>query len=304
MVYNEARNLDGLLGALLTSLDVDLRQVVVVSSGSTDRSVQIALEWSRQDPRIQVVVDPQRLGKATAINQFLSVLREGTEVCVLSGGDLLPEPYTLSRLVAAFDSEDVGMAGAHPVPRNGDRTIVERAVRVQWDLHHAICMQQPKMGELVAFRADVRRLDPETVVDEAWLEAHWRDRGKRLAYVPDALVYNVGPRTVTDFFRQRRRIFCGHLHLKRESGYEVSTYRPTAIAAAAAKLVRQQPRRLPETMLAAFVEGAARLVGGWDVARGHKPVVWDVIRSTKEPLASPPVGPAPTVAVRSGDETG
>lgn len=284
MVYNEARNLDRLLGALLASRRVDLRQVVVVSSGSTDRSVQIAKEWAQRDPRVHVVADPRRLGKATAINQFLAELCDEIELCVLSGGDLLPEPLTLRHLVTAFEDDGVGMAGAHPVPANGADTLVDRAVRLQWDLHHAICLEHPKMGELVAFRADVGRLDPQTVVDEAWLEAHWLERGKRLVYVPHALVQNVGPRTVMDFFRQRRRIFCGHAHLKRDRGYVVSTYRPLALLRAASRVLRVEPSRWPETVLAASVEVAARVAGSWDVARGHKPVVWEMIETTKEPI--------------------
>jgi glycosyltransferase involved in cell wall biosynthesis len=286
MVYNEARNLDRLLAALCASREVNLRQIIVVSSGSTDGSVPIACDWAKRDARVEVVSDPHRLGKATAINQFLAKVRDDVEVCVLSGGDLLPEPLALSRLVGAFRSDQVGMAGARPVPSNGTATLVDRAVRLQWDLHHAICMQQPKMGELVAFRADVARLDPETVVDEAWLEAHWLGRGKRLVYVPDAIVYNVGPGTWADFFRQRRRVFSGHSHLKRETGYEVSTYRARTVVSAALRLVLDEPARLPEAVVAAVTEGAARVAGAFDVLRGHKPVVWEVIASTKAPVVA------------------
>ena len=41
-------------------------------------------------------------------------------------------------------------------------------------------------------------------------------RGLQVRYAPDAMVYNMGPETVGDFVRQRRRNYAGHLYLKKE----------------------------------------------------------------------------------------
>jgi cellulose synthase/poly-beta-1,6-N-acetylglucosamine synthase-like glycosyltransferase len=60
-------------------------------------------------------------------------------------------------------------------------------------------------------------------MDEAFVEALVIRRGLQVRYAPDAVVFNMGPETVNDFIKQRRRNHAGHLHLKAKYGYEVSS---------------------------------------------------------------------------------
>lgn len=289
-VYNEERNLDALLRAVTSERGprVDVRQIVVVSSGSTDQTVEIARTWEARDRRVEVAIDTARRGKATAVNQFLARVRPGTRVCVLSGGDMLPRPGCLDALVAPFVDPGVGMTGAHPVPTNPDGGWVDRVVRVQWALHHALALRAPKMGELVAFRPDVPPLDPETVVDEAWLETVAIRRGQRLVYVPEAVVWNRGPSVVRELLDQRRRVFCGHLWLRGTRHYEVSSFRPRGVASAALDHLREHPEDAPALFAGGLAELAGRTLGTIDYLRGEKPFVWDAIASTKRAITEAP----------------
>jgi hypothetical protein len=291
-VYNEERNLDALLAAVVAARGpaIDVRQIVVVSSGSTDRTVEIARSWAARDARVEVAIDPVRRGKATAVNQFLARVRPETRVCVLSGGDMLPRTGTLDALVAPFADPSVGMAGAHPVPTNPlpddpRHGWVDRVVHLQWALHHALALRTPKMGELVAFRPDVPPLDPETVVDEAWLETVALARGQRLVYVPEAIVMNRGPSRLGELLDQRRRVFCGHLWLRGTRRYEVATLRPWPVAAVALAHLREDPRRAPALAAAGLAECVGRALGAFDYARGEKPFVWNAITTSKARVA-------------------
>jgi cellulose synthase/poly-beta-1,6-N-acetylglucosamine synthase-like glycosyltransferase len=271
---------------------IDVRQIVVVSSGSTDGTVAIARRWAARDPRVEVAIDPVRRGKATAVNQFLTRVRSDVRVCVLSGGDMLPRPGTLDALVAPFVDPSVGMAGAHPVPTNPQpddprHGWVDRVVHLQWELHHALSLRTPKMGELVAFRPDVPQLDPETVVDEAWLETVALARGQRLVYVPEAIVMNRGPSRLGELLDQRRRVFCGHLWLRGTRRYEVATLRPGRVATVALARLRADPRRAPDFAAAGFAELVGRALGALDYARGEKPFVWNAIPTSKASLTEP-----------------
>lgn len=49
-------------------------------------------------------------------------------------------------------------------------------------------------------------------MDEAFVEAIVVERGMRVQYAPDAIVYNTGPDTIKDFVKQRRRNHAGHLY--------------------------------------------------------------------------------------------
>jgi poly-beta-1,6-N-acetyl-D-glucosamine synthase len=73
MVYNEERNIGKLLQALTTQkLDnVEIAEIVVVSSGSTDGTDATVDEWTKRDGRISLVRQMSREGKASAINLFL-----------------------------------------------------------------------------------------------------------------------------------------------------------------------------------------------------------------------------------------
>ncbi|MFO0683699.1 MAG: glycosyltransferase [Sandaracinus sp.] len=290
-VYNEERNLDALVAAVTSERGphVDVRQIVVVSSGSTDRTVAIARAWAARDPRVEVAIDTVRRGKATAVNQFLERVRPDVRVCVLSGGDMLPRAGCVDALVAPFVDASVGMTGAHPMPTNPRVAWVDRVVHLQWALHHQLALRAPKMGELVAFRPDVPRLDPETVVDEAWLETVAIRRGQRLVYVPEAVVWNRGPSVLGELLDQRRRVFCGHLWLRGTRHYDVSSFPPRQVGRAALEHLRAHPEDAPTMVVAGLAELAGRALGTVDYLRGEKPFVWQRIESTKEALS--PRGP-------------
>ena len=73
MAYNEARNIRALLEALIAQRTrcCRLSEIVVVASGCTDDTESIVQEVARRDPRIRLLSQPKREGKARAINLYL-----------------------------------------------------------------------------------------------------------------------------------------------------------------------------------------------------------------------------------------
>lgn len=280
MAHNEAVNLHRLLGAL-SSLPAQVDPILVVSSGSTDGTGSIARSHGARDPRIRVLEEPERKGKAAAINLFLDQLPPEVEVCVLVNGDLLPEGDAVPLLLEPFADPSVGMTGARPVPTNPATGWIHRVVRFQWDLHHRVALRRPKLGEMVAFRRGVPLLPEDTAVDEATLESHFAERGLRLVYVPDAVVHNRGPDRLSELLSQRSRIWAGHLHLRRERRYPVATYRLRDLALPLAHHLEDRPGDLPVALLAAVLEILARAWGTFGPPR-RNPALWPVLPSTKD----------------------
>jgi len=282
MVCNEAENIGRLLDRIVRQILTrgNLREIIVVASGCTDNTVEIVREHASRDSRIVLLVQEKREGKASAINLFLS--HASGEVLLLESGDTLPEDGALDLLVAPFADPTVGMTGARPIPVDSRNTFTGHCTHLLWALHHAIALETPKLGELVAFRSLVHQIPVDTAVDEASIEALVRSHGQRLQYVAEAVVRNKGPETVRDLVRQRRRIAAGHRHLKRRRGYQVSTHSPLHILKALAAH-RQRPRRMAWTTGAVLLELWSRLLGAWDFSvRGHNPVIWDMARTTKK----------------------
>ncbi|MBI4845911.1 MAG: glycosyltransferase [Candidatus Omnitrophica bacterium] len=229
MAYNESGNIGRLLEAVLKQeiFCAKLTEIIVVSSGSTDATDNIVRSFMQKDKRISLIVQAQRMGKASAINEFLGKAKG--EIIVLESADTLPAKGTLEKLVAVFNDPQVGMAGAHPVPVNPDNTFLGFAAKFIWAKHHQVAMVTPKMGELVAFRNYVRSIPTHTAVDEASIEVIVKQNSGRIVYVPYAIVYNKGAETISDFIKQRRRIFAGHKYLLKTEKYKVSTHNPAKI---------------------------------------------------------------------------
>ncbi|MEZ4643899.1 MAG: glycosyltransferase family 2 protein [Chloroflexota bacterium] len=96
-----AHNEEANIGKLLTNMceqrlqTVEIREIIVVSSGSFDETDSIVREYAAQDPRIKLLVQERREGKASAINLFLRQMTE--RVLRICSADLQPELDTQSR---------------------------------------------------------------------------------------------------------------------------------------------------------------------------------------------------------------
>jgi biofilm PGA synthesis N-glycosyltransferase PgaC len=284
MVHNEAGNLPRLL-ARLRSEEVPgtrLDPIIVVSSGSTDDSDVLAAHVAAQDHRVQLIREPERTGKARAINRFLTGLPADVDRCVLISGDVLPETGAIGHLFHALGEEDVGMTGAQVIPVNPRHGLASRVVHTLWAMHHVVATRQPKLGEMVAFETNLGPIDPSTPVDEATIEAQCVAHGKRLAYVPDARVYNRGPSTLGELIAQRQRIWQGHRWLAQNTGYAVATYHLSSLIKPTLRHLMSRPRDAPFVILAAGIELWSRLRGS--LSDQPLPTVWPRLPSTKAPI--------------------
>jgi cellulose synthase/poly-beta-1,6-N-acetylglucosamine synthase-like glycosyltransferase len=306
MAFNEEANVGYLLEALGRQKlpGFTLLEVIVVASGCTDRTEAIVRESAVADPRIRLVVQERREGKASAVNVFLAEARG--ELLVLESADTLPKRDTLQRLLEPFADPRVGMTGARPYPVNGGRFVMGYAAQFFWWMHHTLALGQPKLGEMVAFRRFVRSIPPDTAVDEASIEAIVHRAGYRIHYAVDSIVLNRGPDSLRDYLIQRRRIVAGHLHLRQTQGYSVASHRYGLIVGNLALKLRNNVRlawrlarrrqkgflkvylrhhfvRALVVPLAVLMEILAEVLGAWDYyVRGRNPYIWPVAPTTKK----------------------
>ncbi len=285
--HNEASNIQNVLGSLLaqkTSL-ARLIEIVVVASGCTDDTAELARGVARGKPGVHVHVQERRGGKVAAINEYLKVRDPRADVIVICSADLHVAPDVVERIAVCLrDRPKVGMVGARPVPDNDPGKLVGRMVNVLWEMHHRIALEHPKMGELVAFRASlIERVSELSVVDEASIEDVVRSKGFDLAYAGDAIVTNHGPERLSEYFEQRRRIARGHYWLDFAFGYRVATLEPGLVLRTALGVLREQDRPGKKAVVAAVATEVAARVAGFFDARilGGKHRTWKQLRTTK-----------------------
>jgi glycosyltransferase involved in cell wall biosynthesis len=285
--HNEAGNIRRLLTALIEQQTRFARilEIVVVASGCTDDTAELAREVGRGRPGMHVHVQERREGKVAAINAFLKMRDPRAELIVVCSADLDPARDVVEQMVTFLRAHpQVGMVGGRPTPDNDRGTLVGRMVGVLWELHHRVSLEVPKMGEIVAFRAHlVEYVSELSVVDEASIEDIVRAKGYTLGYVPDAIVQNHGPETWSEYFEQRRRVARGHYWLQFAFGYEVATLDRGLVARSAVDVARGEDAFGKVALAAAIgTELAARALGFWDArVVGGKHRTWRVLQSTK-----------------------
>lgn len=281
--FNEEANIQALLEALLADADAATAEVLVVSSGSTDRTNAIVAAVAQGERRLRLIQEATRLGKVAAVNV---VLREARgEAVVLADGDCLPGHGALSALLSSLAEATVGGVGSRNVATNAHESAVAAAAAAMWELHHLICLRQPVLGgDIIAFRRVVQSLgDAPSVNDDFLIESELRRRGYTIAYQPAALTLMRVPASLADFIRQRRRIHYGFLQERRAGLGTKATQGAAAAGRAAIALLRREPRRLPALCLLAVLDTAARILAYADavMGRGGAHSIWTPASTTK-----------------------
>ena len=285
-VYNEEGNIAQLLESVLQQKlnGVKIGEIVVISSGSTDKTNKIVAQFGSKDGRIRLIRQRKRNGKSSAVNLFVEKAKN--DILVLAGGDIILTRDLIENLIAKFKDCEIGMTGAHPIPLNDIKGgLCSFAAHLLWDLHHRISLKHPKMGEVIAFRKIFKRIPMTSGADEANIEPLIRGQGYKIEYVPDAIIYNKAPTNLSEFIKQRRRINTQHLIVKYEQYYVVSTLNPSLIFRALFSFLRENPR--PKffllTPVVVAIEAYSRFLGWWDykiLKKRH--TIWDPIVTTKE----------------------
>jgi glycosyltransferase involved in cell wall biosynthesis len=286
MAYNEETNITDAIATILSQplTTAVITELIVIASGCTDQTAAIVATIARDDPRVRLIVQERREGKAAAINLFIEAAQ--SPVLLMAGADVLVKAGALEALLCHFHDPSVGMVGGHPIPVNDESTFLGHAVHLVWRLHDRLARQSPKLGEIVAFRNVVPRLPLDTEVDEISIQALITQLEYRLVYEPQAVVYNRGPATVGDFLRQRRRIYAGHLRVRRQQDYAASTMSSRRIGRALLTSGSfTSPRAACWTICAVGLEATARGLGHYDFLRRRPHHVWEMATTTKRNVA-------------------
>jgi cellulose synthase/poly-beta-1,6-N-acetylglucosamine synthase-like glycosyltransferase len=257
-----------------------VKEVFVISSGILPENEADLKILCGKHSNLKVVREPERAGKARSVNHFL---KEATgDVCMLISGDILIGPNSIGKLVKPLRDDKVGMVGARIMPLNDESTFTGFVVHLVWKIHHNLSLIKPKVGEFVAFRNIVGEISPKTAVDEAWIESEVSEAGYRIAYAPDAMAHNMGPKNLREYMNQRRRIHIGHVNLKRERHYAVSSIMYTNVFRALLKSLTFKPKELLWTLLAILLEVYIRVSADMDVILFKRnPYCWDILDSAK-----------------------
>ncbi len=283
IVFNEAKNIGHLLEIITAEsyTDVEISEIIVVSSACTDGTDEIVSYYQKLDKRVKLITEKERKGKSSAINLFLK--NSSSDLLIIESGDTLPAKGTIRKLIKPFEDAQVGMTGGRPIPVNSSIRFSGYAVNLLWKLHHKMALKSPKLGEMIAFRRVFESIPSESAVDEASIEAIINKNNLTKIYLADAIIHNKGPEDISGFIKQRKRIETGHLWLTKKHHYKVVSQDKSILFTLLIEEILERPNEFLKIIAVMFVEVYARMLGRFDYfIKKKNPFTWEIINSTKD----------------------
>ena len=282
--YNEAQNIERSIRSIYDqkTKDITVREVIVVSSGSTDGTDDIVRRLADEYGNITLIRQEKREGKNSAINCYLEN-KTCDVVVMLNADNIFGNENSLYSLVSPFFDEKVGMVGGHPVPTNDKKDKVGFATHVLWTMHHHLALDYPKIGELVAFRDIGTRLPTDQQSDEDIIRMNLEKAGYNCIYAPDAIVLNRGPETEEDFLKQRIRVNIGEVNMKRKFDYDIPSWNKKYLMKAVMGTVKDLGFHPFNLLYAVRLEMKARKTAEEHIDSGDADMnIWDQVTTTKK----------------------
>ena len=151
--YNEAQIIERAIRSIFSQKlsGIVVKEVLVVSSGSTDDTDEIVTKLIPEFPPLRLFRQEKREGKNSAINCYLDN-KTCDIVVMLNADNVFGTDDSLQKLVEPFRDPKVGITGGRPIPTNDKKDKIGFAVHMMWCMHHELALVHPKIGELIAFR--------------------------------------------------------------------------------------------------------------------------------------------------------
>jgi biofilm PGA synthesis N-glycosyltransferase PgaC len=219
--YNEEAGIRATIESIAHLTYCGKIEAIVINDGSSDNTVAVVKEAQSDlglPPNISIrLLDlEQNQGKAAALNNGLTAATYSL-ICTIDGDSRL-RADSLTEIVERYLSdppETAAVAGAVLV-RNSRASLITAAQ--EWDYFHGISavkrMQSMYHGTLVAqgafslYRKDALEAVggwPESVGEDIVMTWAMLQRGYRIGYAEDAIVFTDAPTTLGQFYQQRKR---------------------------------------------------------------------------------------------------
>jgi rhamnosyltransferase len=193
--------IDRALAALFSQTYKDF-ELIVVDSGSTDRTLEIV----RQYPCRLIEIEPGDYFPGAVLNSAIE--QTSGEIIVFQNSDSVPlTPHSLEHLVEAFDDQEVQAAFGRQIPRPEADDWVRRDYDISFPEQRPappwLTLSLPLAGfRRTAWEAHPFYVDAWASEDTEW--GHWANQhGYRVEYVPEALVMHSHNYTLKQIFGRR-----------------------------------------------------------------------------------------------------
>ncbi|MFQ5711346.1 MAG: glycosyltransferase [Candidatus Geothermarchaeales archaeon] len=294
--YNEETNIGNILSNLLSQPllpNQELIEIIVVSSGCTDGTVDVVRRYCERDARVNLIVEKKRNGKTHAQNIILREARG--DVLVMMSADVHPERGSLA-LLANDIKGDVGAADSLVLLLNRTKGLRNFIPHFTWSLHNRTMAHEDAKGTLMHLAGNmfaiknriIRHIPVNVINDDAYIGMAIRKMGYRVMYEQKSIVYIMGPRTIPDYIRQRRRVLYGHRQLLKMLGNYPNTLEMMifknpleSFKIIFGELTKRPFKDYLKIVCSILLEALANIISVFDCFLGKDHRLWKTVPSTK-----------------------
>ena len=244
VVRNEEHTLEAKLQNLM-SLDYPepLLEIVVVSDGSTDGTEAI-LHKHAQSPRVKAVLNQLSRGKASGLEDALSVA--GGDIVVFTDARQKIESPGLRALVANFADPQVGCVSGELMLGDLDSGEKIQGMGLYWRIEKTVRELESASGSVVgatgalyAVRRELVRPAPaETLLDDVYVPMEVVRAGKRVVFEPEARAWDVPDLGAEREFARKVRTLSGNYQLLQLQPWLLTSANPIRFEFFSHKLLR------------------------------------------------------------------
>jgi cellulose synthase/poly-beta-1,6-N-acetylglucosamine synthase-like glycosyltransferase len=225
-----AKALSCFLDQKYSNITQDFEILVVAPDEPTIlKAIETAKHFGMQDKL--VIVKDQCKGKPAALNLAFKKVRG--DIIFLTDGDVYVGENVVSLMYAHFKDNNVGIVTARPRsidPKNNlmgymghllaDAAHHKRTIDLTESPHGKSLKIIPKRsffpatGYLFAMRKfDELKIPDDCLVDDAYISYYVYNKGFKIVYEADAIVYLKYPKNLNDYFKQKKRSTGGYVQL-------------------------------------------------------------------------------------------
>ena len=213
--FNEERYITQKIENTL-SLDYpsDLLQVLVVTDGSTDNTVNLVTKF----PQIRRYHEPERKGKIHAVNRVMPFVT--TPVTIFTDANAMLNSASIKKIVRHYADPNVGgVAGEKRIASKSADDASGSGEGLYWTYESVLKKADSKLssvigaaGELFSIRTELYETPPaDTLIEDFFLSMKIVSKGYRFVYEPDAYALESASATIRDEWKRKVRISAGGL---------------------------------------------------------------------------------------------
>lgn len=202
--YNAEKVIGNCLNAL-RSQTANPHEVIVVDDGSKDGTIEAARKFSG----VRVITQKHR-GPAAARN--LGAKNASGDILLFTDADCVPEKAWIKSMLKPF--ADKMVSGAQGAYKTKQKSVVARFSQAEIEDRYSRMRRDKVIDFIGTYSAGYRRslfMDfggfdesfPEASGEDPELSFRMSDKGHRLVFVPDAIVYHTHPDTIRKYLRQK-----------------------------------------------------------------------------------------------------